>query len=245
MLILDRSDVKENVGKIIESTRNELGHSQSKMGKLLGLSQSTYFRLINGEVDNTILYAIYKFCKLNNMTLGEVVGDPSPNTDLNRMFKSLPEFRQRTIRTIIALDSQLNIHEAYDEDYVDCYVLTNDNRDGMLYDAASYEPVNVAGYRNICPYSIDCAIRITSNHLHPTIHADDILLIHQGPPRNGDTGVFINKNSKKIFFRRFIQGDICRLEPIAPYGETILVDSHNHKDMNQWIKFGFVMTRLR
>lgn len=245
MLILDRSDVKENVGKIIESTRNELGYSQSKMGKLLGLSQSTYFRLINGEVDNTILYAIYKFCKLNNMTLGEVVGDPSPNTDLNRMFKSLPEFRQRTIRTIIALDSQLKIQEVYDNDYVDCYVLTNDNCDGMLYDAASYEPINVAGYRNICPYSIDCAIRITSNHLHPVIHADDILLIHQGPPRNGDTGVFINRNNKKIYFRRFIQGDICRLEPIAPYGKTILVDSHNNKDMGQWIKFGFIMTRLR
>lgn len=242
---LDRLQVKHNIGETIEKVRNELRYSQNKMGELLGLSQSTYYRLTNGDVDNTILYAVYKFCKLNNMTLGEVVGDPSPTTDLNRMFKSLPEFRQRTVRTMIELDSKLSMKETYDREYVDCYILTNNNCDGMLFDTACYEPINIAGYRNICPDSIDCGIKFMSNHLHPAIHKGEILLIHQGPPRDGDTGIFINRKSKRIFFRRFIQGDICKLEPIAPYGKTIEVNSHDNNDMNQWIKFGYVMTRMR
>lgn len=244
--LLNRQQLISNLGRSFEEYRIARGLSQDKMSKSLGMSQSSYNRFISNQTDSNVLEALYKFCKMTNQNMGEAIKDPSPNTELDIMFKQLPEFRQRTIRTMIEMDSKLRMIDTYDdEEYVDCYTLTNDNRDGMLYDSAVYEPVNITGYGKICPDTIDCAFKFASNHLHPVVHDGDIVLIHQGPPRNGDTGIFVNRKTRRVYFRRFIQGDICKLEPITPYGKTIKVDSHDVNDMSQWIKFGYVMTRLR
>lgn len=245
MDVLEQKEFIQNLCTTLEDFRIKNNLSQSAMGKKINVSQSTYNRLVSGDYNCNGLYAFYLFCKLSNKTMCEVVGDKSSDAYLSTAFKSLPKFRQKTVLNIIELESQLQMSDRYGNDYVDCYSLTNDNCDNMVYDAASYEPVNISGYKEICPDTIDCAIKIHSNHFHPTFHEDDILLIHQGPPRNGDTGIFINRKTKRVFFRRFIQGDVCKLEPVTPYGKTITVNPHDINDMSQWIKFGYVMTRMR
>lgn len=122
------------------------------------------------------------------------------------------------------------------------FVPTSDMRDGMIYDASNIESLSVPEkYYN----HIDCGIRITSNHLHPTYHLGDTILIKCDPPRDGDTGIFINRNTGKVYVRKFRQSSPCQLLPVNDYGTVIYVDSTNEQDMNQWIKFGYVIATIK
>ncbi|MBQ0059090.1 MAG: DNA-binding protein, partial [Lachnospiraceae bacterium] len=105
--------------------------------------------------------------------------------------------------------------------------------------------VNIAGYRRKYGNEITCGIRVTSNHLHPVYLKNDILLISKRPIRDGDTGIFLNTETGCVYLRKFYQTSPCRLEPINGYGETFYVDSDSQEDMGKWIKFGYVLTKMR
>ena len=103
----------------------------------------------------------------------------------------------------------------------------------------------IAPYRNRYGSLIDFGIRVTSDHLTPVYLPGDILLISKQPVRDGDTGIFIDKNSGLLYTRKFFQTSPCRLEPINNYGQTFYIDSSNESDVNRWIRFGFVITKMR
>lgn len=131
------------------------------------------------------------------------------------------------------------------EDYITVMVPTGNMLDGMIYDSCSFEKLNIAPYRNRYGSLIDFGIRVTSDHLTPVYLPGDILLISKQPIRDGDTGIFIDKNSGLLYTRKFFQTSPCRLEPINNYGQTFYIDSSNESDINRWIRFGFVITKMR
>ena len=161
-------------------------------------------------------------------------------------YRSLSPERQQAVRTMIAIERELSMpKDTSDEDLVPLYTITGNMEDGMYYDATNVEYMDVSAYRQFYGNQITCAVKITSNHLHPVYHMGDILLVCQRPPRDGDTGIFVNRKTHRIYIRKFRQTEPCRMEPLTQYGEVITVDSHNKQEMNEWIKFGYVLTKVR
>ena len=117
--------------------------------------------------------------------------------------------------------------------------------DGMVYDSCSLEKINISGYRKRYGNQIDCALLVTSDHMSPVYHANDILLIARNPIRDGDTGIFINKVTGLLYIRRLRQTDPWRLEPLTYYGQTFYIDSNNASEMSHWIIFGHVISKTR
>ena len=64
---LQTSDTKfdklvQNIGIIMENTRQTYGYSQRKFSDMLGISFFQYRRLLTGEAQHDILKGIFKFC---------------------------------------------------------------------------------------------------------------------------------------------------------------------------------------
>lgn len=240
----------------IELERARLGYTQTEMAAVLNMTLSRYKKMVLHHVETIpkfeIALALYPY---SHKTVYELCGcvpqELKPLIDYNH----LPPHRRAAIDALIS--TELRLYESIfpssttfnhnlrdKENYTTCYIVTGNMTDGMLFDAASYKDVYVGNYHHICPESIDFAVEITSNHLHPAYHVGDILLVHRNAPRDGDTGIFIHTKSKRIFVRRFRQSTPTRLEPITPYGQVITIDSSNPMEASEWIKLGYVMTKM-
>ena len=230
----------------IERERFNRGLSQAQMAQKLDMSLASYKRLITCSVERIDLYTAYRLYHLTGKLAYEFL-DVSDNSvlDIKRKIVGLSPSQLSFIDGLIEFEKNFaNTHSDY-EDYITVYIPTGNMEDGMIYDTSNVEKLNVSSYRERYGNIIHCGIKITSNHLHPAYNKGDVLLICRQTIRDGDTGVFINKNTGCAYVRKFYQTSPCRLEPISSYGETILVDDKNPADMNRWIKFGYVITKVR
>lgn len=231
----------------IEDKRFELGWSQDRMAKALDMPLTTYKTLLTGTLAKLDIAVLIEAEKLTGKSVYELIGETNQEYDMLRNFQKLPEHRQRAIKSLMELEYELSASLEETDEVVNttCYVPTGNMEDGMYFDSANYKTVNIAMYKRLFAESIDCAIEVTSNHLHPAYHMGNVLLIHQAAPRDGDTGVFIHKPTSRLYIRRFRQTDPCKLIPINEVGKIITVDSYDKKDMSQWIKFGRVLGKMR
>lgn len=239
----------------IENERQRLGYSQKKMAEAIDMSLSTYKSMIRGDYVNVNMYSMYLAYQITGRLASELTQESVDELELLTSFRALPAYKKKNLVKVLAIERELadNDFKNFQSDTTNsvcskpalttCFIPTGNMEDGMLMDSTSTETIDISRYVKFCPESIDCAIKITSNHLHPVYHLDDVLLVHQSAPRDGDTGIFINKNTHRIYIRRFRQTNPCQLIPINGIGQTITVDSYNPSDMNQWIKFGKVMMK--
>lgn len=235
--MLGRYDIYERTVNFMERERVSRGMTQEDMATYLDLSLSGYKRIINMGSTKIDFYIVYKLAKLTEKFVFEIIEDKVKG-DFCKEFRSLDNNQLDFIKGIVDIEKELSGKQ--DEQCTLPLIIPTGNMiDGMKCDSMNSETITVP----CCQAT--CAIKITSNHLHPVYHEGDVLLVRQEPPRDGDTGIFINKNTGNIYIRKFRQGEPCRLEPICGYGSVITVDPHNDEDMNQWIKFGYVITKLR
>lgn len=246
---MTRTQLYENFANNIELERNRLGMSQQKMADALQISLSKYKILITNPYDANIdIYLAHQIQKLTGKTVRELCGDDLPELEMIRSFRELPKHRQDAIRYMIEIESQLSSNgssESSEDDCITCYVPTGNMEDGMILDSRDFITVNIAEYKKYSRDKIDCAVKITSNHLHPVYMRGDILLLSKRAPRDGDVGIFIYKETRQIFIREFKQTSPCELRPVNGYGEIIYVDGDSKAEMNKWIKFGTVLTVMR
>lgn len=245
---MTRDDMIKHFGDNLESERMKLGFSQTQMAEALDMSLSTYKRLLTGETAKIDFYTLYRLYQLTN-TLGINLGDEqNPYMDVFYRLHQLSDSQFRMIRSMVDFELAFSEGLAPDEkesDYITVLVPTGNMADGMVYDSCYTEKVNIAPYRKRYSDLIDIGIRITSNHLHPVYHRGDIILISQRIIRDGDIGIFLDKSTGLAYVRKFYQGNPCRLEPINGYGKTFYVDGNDSSDMDRWIKFGYVVTKMR
>lgn len=246
---MTRMQLYENFAQNIELERNRLKLTQQKMADALHISLSKYKILITNPFEANIdIYLAHQIQKLTGKTVRELCGDDLPEFEMIRCFRELPRHRQEAIKNMIEIEYQLHLDSSanLDEDaYITCYVPTGNMDDGMILDSSDYITVNIAEYRKNSRVPIDCAVKITSNHLHPVYMKGEILLISKRAPRDGDVGIFILKKTRQIFIREFRQTSPCELRPINGHGEIIYVDGNSREDMDRWIKFGTVITVMR
>lgn len=244
MTILSKEEINSKFIKSIEKERIKLGYSQKLMAKALDISLSTYKNMINGLPVNIPIYSSYLAYKLTGKFCFELCEVTSSEIEAIKAFKDLPEYRQKTLRAMVEVEKALHTEplEA-EEDYVDCYSLISENKDSMVYNSTGYAPVNVSAYRPLFSESIDSAIKILSNKLHPLYSRGDIILIHQEMPREGDVGIFLNKVSHKVYFRRLKEAsDYIILESITDTAKPITIPD---AQLKEWFIFGYILTKMR
>jgi len=246
---MTRTQLYENFSKNIELERMRLNLTQQKMADALQISLSKYKILITNPYEANIdIYLAHRVQKLTGKTVRELCGDDLPELEMIRYFRELPKHRQEAIRYIIEIEHEISPARnlgANEEDCVTCFVPTGNMVDGMVLDSRDFITVNIAEYKKNSLERIDCAVKITSNHLHPVYMKGDILLISKRAPRDGDIGIFILKDTRQIYIREFKQTHPCELRPINSYGEILYVDGDSKEDMDKWIKFGTVITVMR
>lgn len=245
---MNREELCQNFAKTVEIERINLGLTQEEMAKSLDLSLSGYKKIIRGETSHIDAYLCMKLFNMTGKMFFEQIRMDTPDSMafLPRL-RDLSKSQLSFIGGIIEFEAEFSLLKDKDErdDYVTVLQLTGDMYDGMFYDSVSTTKVNVAKYRARYGDKIHCGIEVSSNHLHPVYYQGDILLICQEPPRNGDNAVFINKKTGRAYLRKYLQTDPVQLIPINGYGSIFTVDRHNDVDMDEWIKFGYVIAKMR
>lgn len=245
---MDRIDIANKISTNIEKERVNLGLTQSQFAKELDMSLSSYKRIINGETSRIDIYTIYLIYRLTGKFACEILDIDEKLITLIQKLRTLSPYQRNYIDAII--DTELSLSKANDsfsdaEDNISVFIPSGNMADGMIMDSYNIEKINISAYRHAFGNNVHCGIRVTSNHLHPIYNKDDVLLISRSPIRDGDTGIFINTQNKRIYVRKFFQSNPCILSPLNNYGEPIYVSSDDINDMKKWIKFGYVLCKIR
>lgn len=245
---MTRTDIANNFGLNIEHERFRLGYSQAKMAKALDMSLSSYKRILTGETTRIEMYTVHLLYRLTNKLGFELSEEHDPYLDAFHHMRKLSVPQLRTISSLI--DFELAFTEdllagEQEADYITVLVPTGSMEDGMIYDSYSTEKINIASYRKRYGDLVDIGMRITSDYLNPAYHRNDVLLICQRPIRDGNTGIFFDKETGLLHVRKFRQGYPIRLEPINGYGKTICIDSNDRSAMDRWTHIGYVVTKMR
>lgn len=242
---MTRKELQDQFILGIEKERTALGLTQSEMAKFLEMSPSGYKKMIAKETSRIDLYLASRIYDLTGKLLCEICDDPIENLETFQKFRELSPQQKRFVNSIIDFELDFKTNNSDEEDYITLFTPTGNMEDGMIWDSCNTEKLNVAACRKRFGEDLHCAIRVTSNHLHPAYLVGDILLICQKPPRDGDTGIFINKENGRVYLRKFRQTNPCLLLPINGLGATFTVDSYNPEDLAKWMKFGYVLSKMR
>lgn len=242
---MDERSILNNFIDNMERERIRLGYTQRKMAKELGKSLSGYKKLIAGETNKIDLFLACRMSELTGRHLTDLCSMEGVIFEIEKKLPELSGSQLEFVRGVVEFEANFTVSDSKTEDYVTMMILTGDFKDGMIWDSANLEKVNVAAYRGRFGDKLHCAIKVSSNHLHPVYHRGDILLISKQPPRDGDTGIFVNRVTGRAYIRKYYQTVPVRLEPVNGLGMEFTVDSNDVKDMDQWIKFGKVLTKMR
>lgn len=245
LMYMTRLELLKQFSENLERERISLGLSQMQMAEKLELSLSTYKRIATNSTEKVDVYVLYKLYLLTGKLAYEFTNLSNPYLDLKKKIRNMSPSQISFIDSLVDFENAFAGSHEDAEEYVTVYIPTGNMEDGMVYDSTNVTKVKIPDYRQKYGSRISCGIQITSNHLHPVYNRGDILLIAKSPVRDGDTGVFINKENGCAYIRKFFQTSPCRMEPVNQYGETFYVDSANKAEMEKWIKFGFVIAKVR
>lgn len=244
---MEKQELIENFALNLEKERVKLGLSQRQMAEKLGLHQTTYRNIIEGTQQKIDVCILVKLYELTGKFAFEFLGIDDRKTKIAEKLNYLSDQQLVFIHSIVELERLFKSEHPGDcDDFVSVYIPTKEIKDGMVYDSNHVTKINVAAYRNKFKASIDYAIKITSSHLSPVYIENDVLLISKEPIRDGDIGLFLNKEDGRVYIRKLKRnGNISNLIPINEYGKIFEVDTTNADEVEKWVKFGKILTKMR
>lgn len=244
-MFMSRQEVTDNYILSMEKERIRRGYTQPQMAKRMGISTSGYKKIVAGETSKIDLYSAYQLYKYTGKFIFELCGEENSDLKLFQRLRSLTPAQKAFVSDIIQFEQDFQQKETEAEKYISVIVPTGSLEDGMILDSANFIKVNASSYLHRFGQNLHCGVMITSHHLQPVYHEGDILLICKRPPREGDTTIFVNRESGRAYLRKFRHGSPARLEPLNEYGVTFEIDCNNAEEMDKWIKFGCVLTKMR
>ena len=244
---MEKQVLLKNFTTNLEKERISQNYSQAAWAEMLGFSLSSYKRFINGESSKIDLSTMLNINELTGKSLYELIAEDNYLTKIYKELKTLSTRQLNFIDTKIDFEKNFaaSVNDDDSDDYITFFTPTGDMHDGMIYDSTNFENINIKGYRQHVNTNIHYGVKITSNHLHPVYNLGDIILVSKSPIRDGDIGLFLNKETQRVYIRKFHQSIPTRLEPINDFGETFFVDPNNKEDMDKWVKLGKVITKIR
>lgn len=240
---MNKKEINEAFANHIEKERVELGYTQAEMARALDMSLSSYKNMISGATTSISIYQAVLAHRLTGKFLSEMIGAVLPESYVIEKWRTMNDHQREFLKMLADFECEL---KSNDEAHGTLPVLVplGNCEDGMLWNGFTTDYIPDKGYRRKYPRAV-CGIRITSNHLRPAFIKNDIILIDKRPPRDGDLAVIVNKQNGRAYLRKYIAGNPVRLEPINDYGETFLVDPEDPDELNNWAKFGCVITKIR
>lgn len=242
---MTRQELASNFITSMERERVRRGYTQPQMAARLGLSASGYKKIIAGETSKIDLYTAYQVYKLSGKFIFELCGENSAELEAFQDYRSLTSSQKAFVNNIIQFERSFQEKNTAVEEYISVIVPSGVAEDGMIWDSANVIKVNASPYIHKFGRNLHCGILITSDHLQPVYQMGDILLVSRRPPRNGDTGIFINKEEGRAYLRRYRQTNTIRLEPVNEYGVVIELSSSDMSDEGKWLKLGCILTKMR
>lgn len=242
---MTRQEVARNFINSMEMERVRRGYTQPQMAERLGLSASGYKKIIAGETSKIDLYAAYQVSKLSGKFIFELCGESSAELEAFQGYRRLTSSQKAFVNNIIQFERDFQDNNSACEEYISVVVPSGVVEDGMIWDSANVIKVDASPYIHKFGRELHCGIMVTSNHLQPVYQMGDILLVSRRPPRNGDTGIFINREEGRAYLRRFHQTSTICLEPLNEYGVTVELDSDDMSEEGKWLIMGCVLTRMR
>lgn len=242
---MTKKELARNFSLNVEKERIQLGLTQAEMAKKLEMSLSGYKKMISGETTKIDAYTAYLMYGLCGKWLFEMIEHPIHEAETLTKMKRLTDSQRRFISAIVNIEYDFLTRQDSPDEYISVIVLTGNMQDGMIYDSGNIIKVNAAIYRKRFGEDLHFGIKITSSHLHPAYNKGDIILISQNPIRDGDTGIFINKDDGRIYIRKFHQAEPCFLEPINGFGKPFYVNNSNPQEMEKWVKVGYVLCKMK
>lgn len=233
-----------------EQERVKAGLTQQEMADKLEMSLSGYKKMICGETSRINLYTANLLHKLTGKWIFEMIKEEEGEThEIAKKLRLLSDSQIRFVKEVVELEAafakNLEDFEKDTDDYISVLIPTGNMEDGMVYDSCNITRVNAEPYRKLFGSDLDCGLQITSIHMAPAYNTGDILLLSRRPIRDGDTGVFLDRETSRIYIRKFKQTSPCCLEPITDYGKPITFDPCSEKEMRRWLRLGRVLTKMR
>lgn len=244
---MSNSELVENFAYNLELLRNKLGYSQDLMARVLGLSSSTYRRIINLETTKIDIFTLTRLYQLSHKFVFQFSQNAYDKDDLLRVAALLTELNECELKDVekyVQFRKQLSFNSNEKQKKVVLYHPIGDLSDDMIFNTFSMDELDISKCPESIKSQVDCALEIPTNHFHPTYHLHDVLLIAQRPPKDGEIGLFIHKDTYKMYIRVFRMESPRKLIPISDSGKVIEVNEQDINDMNQWIKFGVVVSKM-
>jgi transcriptional regulator with XRE-family HTH domain len=243
----EKHEIIDNFCITVERERVLLKYSQAEMARALDMSLSSYKKIICGESIKIGIYTVYLLECLTGKFMHELCQLNFPFSESMPLLRKLSKQQLRFVNGIMEFEIAFTRSLKSDlspDDFVTMFVPTGNMHDGMFYDSCDLMKVNVASYRHRYGKMIDCALMITSSHLQPVYQENDILLICRGPIRDGDTGIFVDNNTGRVYLRKYFQSVPNRMEPLVGYGQTLFINNNSKEDSVRWSKIGFVIAKM-
>lgn len=244
--MMTKQELTEKFILNIEKERIRLNLTQAQMASKLQMSLSGYKKMISGATAKIDLHIVYLLHSITGRWIYDFVDEHNEDSDLFLKIKQLSPSQKKTVKSLVDFEMNFVSDVNNSEDYITLYIPTGNVEDGMFLDSYNYTKINAASYRRKFGERLHCGIKITTDHLHPVYHQGDILLICRDSIRVGDTGIFLNKISGRIYIRKFfVSNDGWILKPINDYGAPIILDRSNEKTSNEWVGYGYVLCKMR
>lgn len=239
--MLTRKQIVDNFIVMCERMRAERNLSQAKMASILDMSTSSYFKMINGDLNSITAHTVYRLHKLTHIPMAVLIGEIDTDTTIRKMMEDISDTQKRFVKTMIEMEYYTACKYDGDGNFVNMIIPTGEMIDGMNYDSCRIEKINIGPYYSQYKDSLICALKITNLSFFPTYIDGDVLLIgndHQ--PRTNQIGLLVNRG--KVYLRQVTVNDVVSLEPVCGVGKTIFI---TREELKEWHTIGYVLQKMR
>ena len=208
-----------NFKTFLRNRREEMGYSQNRLAKVIGITQSYYNTIERGEVRNPpseeILDKMIEILQFNNKEATEfkylAAIERTPAIILEELEK-LAKLREKV--------PKLNVTNLKDsENYIPLYSRISAGI-GVFTDDEPVDYISIPGVRNI---ETLFAVNVKGDSMEPTIKNSSIILCRKGVEvRNGEIGAFI-VNEESYVKRLKITGNYIALISDNPNYQPIYI----------------------
>ena len=240
--LLDILYFKNTIVHSINELMYQKGWTIKQLSEKSELPNESVKKLVGGRINNPTIYTLIKISTALDCSLDSLINWESLFNFHSRMF---PKRTLTLLREIADLEMYLAMQDkTYHTRQIPIMIPTGVLQDGMIFDSANYEPIDISKYMEDLQENIMCGFKISGTRLHPTYLNNDILLISQDRyPQSGENGIFLI--GKRVYLRTYIHDPSQnpskhKLLPVNGYGSPIEIE--NIHDIHF---FGRVVTVLR
>lgn len=240
--MLSREECRKNFAENCERIRAEKKLSQKEMAEILGMSLSSYRKILDSSVQTISAYTLYALCIYSGVPMSALFGDATEQIYMLHRFEFMTKQQKRFIKAIVDFEYNFYTQDPKNErNEITLMTPTGELHDGFDYDTCTYEKISIGQDYRRYEDRILCAVKLPSNFYSPAYVKGDILLMaNDRLIRENEVGIFLCDG--KAYLRRMVYDEGMVLAPVGDIGTPIRLSDG---DLKKWTKFGYVLKKLR